>query len=87
MRGYSMGYFDVLRLPLTTFWSLNRQLGRLRAEEDHRHLRIIGAGQDAKSAKQLGEALDAEIGNPVVVEKAFNAKKFEELAKKFKPAA
>jgi hypothetical protein len=83
MREYGMGYFDVLRLPLKTFWSLNRQVDRLRAEGEQRQLRVIGAAQDPKTAKQLGEALDTEIGTPVVVEKAFDSKQFEELSKRF----
>lgn len=78
-----MDYRKVLELPLRTFWMLNRQVDRLRAEEDQRLLRLQNASQDANTAKQLTESLAAEIGMPVVIEKKFDADAFESLRDKF----
>lgn len=80
-----MEYPAVLRLPLRTFWSLNRQVDRLRAEQEQRQLRLISAGtsEDPKSARSVAEALEGQIGKPVVYERKFDSKRFEELRKRF----
>lgn len=79
-----MEYPAVLRLPLKTFWSLNRQVDRLRAEEQQRLLRLHSAAgsEDPKAVKQLAETLSNEIGSVVLYEKRFDADKFEQLRKK-----
>jgi hypothetical protein len=82
-REYSMTYFDVLGLPLTTFWSFNRQVDRLRAEQEQRQLRVLAASQSPEGARELGDYLQGQIGHPVLVEEKFDADKFEELKKKF----
>lgn len=78
-----MKYFDVLGMPLATFWSFNRQVDRLRAETEQRQLRLLSSAENPEQAKQLSEALGNEIGMPVVFEKKFDSKAFEELSKKF----
>lgn len=84
MRNYNgMDYWNVLKLPLRTFWMLNRSLDRLRAEEDQRQLRLVNASQDAKGAKDLTDELSREIGMPVVIEKKFDADAFDRLQKEF----
>lgn len=84
MKHYGMSYWDVLKLPLRTFWSLNRQIDRLRAEDDQRSLRIANASQSAEAAKELAEMLRLELDAPVVIEKKFDAAKFDELAARFR---
>lgn len=83
MSEYSMEYPAVLRLPLRTFWSLNRQIDRIRAEREQRLLRLYSAAQEPKAAEKLAESLEGQIGKPVIFEKKFDSGKFEELAKRF----
>jgi hypothetical protein len=84
MRNYGgMSYRETLKLPIKTFWSLNRQVDRLRAEEDQRQLRLANAAQSAEGAKSLTEELSREIGTPVVMEKKFDADAFANLQDKF----
>ena len=80
-----MKYPDVLALPLVTFWSFNRQVDRLRAENEQRQLRvaIAGSSESAEAVKQLSEALQREIGTTTVIERGFDEKKFAELQEKF----
>ena len=80
-----MGYFEVLAMPLVTFWSFQRQIDRLRAEEDQRRLRI-GIASKAESEEQLKggtAALEKELATPVRVEKGFDEEKYKELQAKF----
>lgn len=78
-----MSYEEVRKLPLRTFWSYNRQIDRLRAEEDQRQLRVAVATQNGEAATALIEALRLELDAPVVVEKKFDAAKFAELQARF----
>lgn len=77
-----MGYFEVLKLPVKTFWALNKQVGRLRAEEDQRDLGNLSASQSAEGYKARMEALQREIGAPTVVEKSFDEAAFLRLQAK-----
>lgn len=83
MAEYGMTYWEVRKLPLRTFWSLNRQIDRLRAERDQRQMRIAAAVQNAEAAGQLSESLRLELDSPVVIERKFDAEKFKELQEKF----
>lgn len=78
-----MGYFEVLKLPLKTFWSLNRQVNRLRAEAEQRLLAVYGAAQSPDGYKSRMEALGAEIENPAIVERGFDEAAFQRLRQKF----
>lgn len=78
-----MEYPAVRALPLRTFWSLNRQVDRLRAESEQRQLRLLSAAENPESAKKLSDALSTQINNPVVYEKKFDGSRFEELQKRF----
>lgn len=83
-----MQYFDVLHLPLVTFWSFNRQIDRLRAEEEQRQLRLIlaGASESPEAVKELVDTLQREIGTTVLIEKGFDEEKFAELQAQFSAA-
>ena len=82
-----MDYEEVRKLPLRTFWSFNRQIDRLRAERDQRHMRILAAVQTPEAAANLIESLRLELDAPVVVEKRFDAEKFRELQERFAKGA
>ena len=79
-----MKYQDVLKLPLRTFWSFNRQVDRLRAEADQRQLRLLAAAENPEAAKQLVQDLRMELDSPVVIERQFDEVKFLELQARFK---
>ena len=81
---YGMSYPAVLAMPLRAFWAFNRNVDRLRAEAEQRHLRLLCASQSPEIAKGLSETLAAELGKPTVVEKAFDANKFKALQEQFK---
>ena len=78
-----MGYFDVLKLPLKTFWALNRQIARLRAEEDVRSMANIAAANSSDGYKQRIQQLQGEIGQPVGIIKKFDEAAFQRLKGKF----
>lgn len=84
MRFYGADYWQVLKWPLKTFWSLQRQITALRAEEDQRALAIASCTQSGEAAGRLQEQLKNELGEPVVKETTFDAKRFAELQQKFK---
>lgn len=82
MREYGQDYWAVLKWPLRTFWSMNRQISRLRAEDDQRVLRVHSAVEDPNAVKSLNEDLNAQIQTPVVIEKKFDADGFASLQKR-----
>jgi hypothetical protein len=86
---FGMDYRTVMAMPLRTFWAYNRQINRIRAERDQRTLRLLVAAQanTVDTIKQLNETLRQEVEMPIVVEKQFDAAKFDELAKKFNKGA
>jgi len=81
---YSYTYAQVLDLPLVLFWTLNRQIDRLRAERDLRQLWIVGSAQSGDASKGLAEQLQSELGRPLILQKRFDPNKFKELASRFK---
>lgn len=83
MREYGHSYYDVLALPLKTFWMLNRYVDRLRAEADLRALAIQNASQSGEAAQKISEHLRMEVGTPVIIEKKFDEEKFKQLQMKF----
>lgn len=83
MKNYGIGYAQVLKLPLRTFWSLNRQVDRLNAEADQRALRVANSAQSPEAAKALTEQLRLELDSPIVMEKKFDEAKFLDLAQRF----
>lgn len=86
-REYGMTYGEVLKLPLRTFWSFNRQVDRLRAEEDQRSLRVASSAQSAEGAKALTEQLKEELASPVVIERSFDEEGWQRLKQKIESGA
>jgi hypothetical protein len=78
-REYGTGYFDILKMPLRTFWSFNRQVDRLRAEDEQRRLRLIIVGENPEAAIKLAETLRGEVGMPVIFERKFDDAMFDKL--------
>lgn len=70
MNFYSMSYPEVLALPLRTFWSLNAQITRLRAEEQLGMIEMFmlgGMGASGEVVKELRQMLSKQMGDPVKV--------------------
>lgn len=64
-----MGFNEVMELPTTFFWTLNRNLSRLFAEEDLRAITVARAGQvqSADAIKEITESLRQEMGTTTVI--------------------
>jgi hypothetical protein len=86
MAEYGMDYKKVRELPLRTFWSLNRQVDRLRAEKEQRLLRIHSAAEHPETVKALADSLNGQIATPVIFEKKFDADRFETLRQRLQPS-
>ncbi len=68
MRFYSMSHESVYGLPLTTFWMLDRNISRIKAEEEQRQLRLslVAQSGDQDTIKDYMAELSSAIGNPIV---------------------
>jgi len=73
-----------MSMPLAAFWSFNKQVDRLRAEEDQRTLQLLAAAQSPEGVAKTFEALRIELDGPVVIETFFDAEKFKELKSRFR---
>ncbi len=67
MRFYSISHRDVLKLPLTSFWMLDRNISRIRADEEQRHARLLLVTQsgDQETINGYFRELEAEIDKPI----------------------
>ena len=80
MTHYRMTYRDVLNLPITVFWLLNRYISPIQAEQDVRNLRVVnGAQMTGEGVKELFEMLNVEMGKPIVVKPQLDRRGLEEL--------
>lgn len=63
-----MSHRDVYGLPLNTFWMLDRNISRVKAEEDQRLFRLLLTAQsgDQDGVKEFAESLSHEVGNPII---------------------
>lgn len=63
-----MSHRDVLDLPINAFWMLDRNLSRVKAEEDQRLFRLLLTARsgDQDGIRQFAESLAHEIGNPLI---------------------
>lgn len=53
-----------MRLPMKTFWMLNKNIGRILAEKDLRALEVGFAVQSGEAAQALHTKLTIEFDNP-----------------------
>lgn len=51
-----------MEMPIKAFWLVNRNINRLLAEKDIRHLNVANAAMSADSANQCRELLVDELG-------------------------
>jgi hypothetical protein len=61
MRHYPLTYDQVMALPIRAFWTLNRNINRLLAEEDLRALTLHVSRQSAEGCAAYEEKLRSEI--------------------------
>lgn len=69
MHFFSMSYEAVLRLPLRTFWLLNRNIDRIEARRDMRAMSVAMVAQsDGETANTFRQELVIEAGVIVKLE-------------------
>jgi hypothetical protein len=66
MREYGMAFDAVLDLPLKRFWFLVNQVDRLRAEQDLRHIQLLGSAEDGEMRQVAMDNLKTELGKVYV---------------------
>ncbi len=68
MRTYGMGYWEILDLPVSLFWIVNRNISRLQAEEDLRRFDATRAAQssDEHAAKEIRQSYVKELSGTFV---------------------
>ena len=65
-RFYSMSYREVLDMPLRAFWSFNRNVRRLRAEESLAQMELFMlANCDANAVKSLRQTYAEQMEEPM----------------------
>ena len=70
MRCYSMDYQTVLKLPLRTFWLLNKNVDRHFAEDDIRMLMVAAHAHSGESVQAHHDKLRQTIGTVVEFDEA-----------------
>lgn len=83
MQFYSMGYFEVLELPIEAFWLMSQTIGRIQAVDDVRSLEVAISAQSGEGFKSQRERLIAETGVVIKGAQVFDDERdqagFEEL--------
>jgi len=66
MQVYGLGYRELLELPINTFWMLNRNADRIRAQSDLHNFSIsLTAGAtNAESVNRFRDQLVLELDEP-----------------------
>lgn len=64
MRGYSLDWEAVMRLPMRAFWTLLKNLNRLRAADDIRTMNLLWmqGATDPEARREFIEDLKSRIG-------------------------
>lgn len=65
MHFYSIGYTDLLALPIRVFWFMNSQIDRIAAQKDMRSLNVAVCSMGGEAATNHRERLILEIGSIV----------------------
>ena len=62
-----MSHRDALNLPINAFWMLDRNISRIRADEEQRHARLLLVTQSSDQETITGyfRDLEAEIDKPI----------------------
>ena len=65
MRFYGLDDRHLLKMPLRRFWLLNKNIDRLRAEEDHRQITLLLSAASGEHASKLMGRLEKQVGTVV----------------------
>lgn len=78
MHFYSVGYTELLSMPISAFWELSRCVHRIQAEEDLRMINLLGASfnGDKDYINSLKDARGAVVDG---VQESFDSKGFNRL--------
>lgn len=68
MRFYGMSDRQLMEMPVTRFWLLNRSVDRIAAEESIRLAQVAGAVQSGDSYTTLMTALRSQMGKVMEIE-------------------
>jgi hypothetical protein len=68
MRFYHMGYRELLDLPITVFWGFNKNIDRLRAEEDYRFATVAIYAASGEKVNDLMQDLREQMGTFIVID-------------------
>lgn len=59
-------------MPMRRFWFLNRQIDRIQAEQDLRHVQAVSASVSQDGYKKVFDTLQKTLGEIVVFEPSVN---------------
>jgi len=80
---YSMSYWDVMRMPIKTFWMMSENVRRIQAENDMRSVSVAVNSQSSEGLQEFHEKLVLEVGDvakePVVPDAVRDEEGFNEL--------
>ena len=68
MREFAIPYDALLKTPIKRFWFLNRQVDRLRAEDDLRRMKVLVAVNSNESFQQALDGFTKQMGTIAVFE-------------------
>lgn len=68
-----MSYWDVMRLPIRTFWLMSANINRLFAERDMRLLSVTAAANSSEGMKGKVDELTHELGQVTRFEEVFDS--------------
>lgn len=77
---YGMNYWEVMRLPIRTFWHLDRNINRLQAQSDLRAMGVSMATQTTKieNLNRFRDDLVLELDDPYKFDPIESAERDEE---------
>jgi Asp/Glu/hydantoin racemase len=78
MRFYSMGYREVMELPISVFWNISSHIERIRAEEDLRQFRAMANSNGGDGVSEYLDDLNEKVGKVFVFDPTVAAKVDEE---------
>lgn len=69
-----MTYKDVLDMPIRTFWSFNKNMNRIQADNDLRAMDIALSSNSGEYAKELRDRLVETLASPFKAEQPIDHK-------------
>lgn len=83
MHFYSMSDEQVLKMPARRFWTLERQINRIRAESDLRQISTMSANNSADNHTQVRDRLVLELGDTAQFKRNLIVKRDPDAKAKF----